>query len=194
MTLARQVREINRREGGVPFVLAADFAFFLALIVAYLVVRINSPIWPRPFHFPSGLMTISMLMFLGAASFVMFIATRMQAKRDDAMAQRMIALVLVGWFAFIFLLILEWARLFLGEHVTLLSNPWHVPLLGLVYYGLTAYLAAHIAAGTVWLVLASQALRKYSLRSLSLLVHFTTAVFLVIAFFVIFSSTDLEGF
>ncbi len=139
-------------------------------------------------------MTVSMAMFGIAASFVMHVAVRSGAAKDDTMARRMIALALVGWGTFLFLLAMEWGRLLLGEQVALFSNPWRVPALGLAYYGITGFQAAHVAAGSVWLIAAAQRPRRWHLASLTLFVDFTNALFIVVAFLLILPSTDLGGF
>jgi heme/copper-type cytochrome/quinol oxidase subunit 3 len=194
MNTGERFRAANRREHGLPLVLAFDLALFCVFLICYFVTRIRTPIWPKPFHFPSGLMTVSMAMFAIAASFVMHIAVKSNAQKDKAMTQRMIALALVGWATFLFLLAMEWARLYLVEHVALLTNPWGVTALGVFYYGLTAFAAGHIVAGVVWLIAAAQNPQRWRLSSLTLFVDFTNALFIVVAFVVILSATDLGGF
>ena len=171
-----------------------DLAVFFFFFVLYIAVRTGTPVWPRPFHFPSGLMTVSMAMFAIAASFVMHVAVKSNAQDDRVMTQRMIALALVGWATFLFLMAMEWGRLYLIEHVTLLSNPWNVAALGAVYYGSTAFVAAHVMTGSAWLLAAARTPTRWHLSSLTLFVDFTNALFVVIAFTIILSSTDLGGF
>ncbi len=139
-------------------------------------------------------MTVSMAMFAIAASFVMHVAARYQTPGYQVMKQRMMALALVGWATFLFLLAMEWARLYLVEHVTLLANPWNVPSLGLAYYGFTAFVAAHVVLGALWLIAAFQDPEKWNLGALTLFVDFSNALWVVITFTVILSSTDLGGF
>jgi heme/copper-type cytochrome/quinol oxidase subunit 3 len=191
MTGVERWRALNRRENGLPLVLAIDGLVFACLLTAYFTARAHTAVWPRPFHFPSGLMTISMMMFALAASFVMHVALKSAEKRDYVMAQRMIALALVGWSTFLFLLAMEWGRLYFVEHVAPLSNPWSVPALGVVYYGITTYQAAHVGVGSVWLLMAAQKPSQWHLSSLALFVDFTNALFVVIGFL---GSTDLGGF
>jgi heme/copper-type cytochrome/quinol oxidase subunit 3 len=193
-TLTLRARQINRREKGLPLILVADAALFFVLISTYLVARTASPTWPRPLHFPSGLMTVAMIMFALAASGTMRVAVQYAREKDFAMAQRMVALAIVGWSTFLFLLAMEWARLYFFEHVQLLSNPWHVAALGISYYGITGILAAHVMAGTVWLIAASQRVGEWRLVSLEIFVDYVNAVFLIVAFLLIFSSMDLGGF
>ncbi len=187
-------RSANRRENGLPLILAFDSAVFVCLLAAYFVARFHTAAWPRPFHFPSGLMTISMMMFGLAASFVMHVAVKSAEKDDYVMAQRMVALALVGWGTFLFLLAMEWGRLYLVEHVALFSNPWSVPALGVAYYGITAYQAAHVAGGSVWLLIAAANPKRWRMSTLALYVDFTNALFIIVGFLVILGSTDLGGF
>ncbi len=135
-----------------------------------------------------------MAMFGIAASFVTHVATRSNAKRDGPMTQRMLALALVGWATFLFLLMMEWGRLLLIERVTPLSNPWNVKTMGFAYYGFTGLVAAHVLAAAVWLIVAAREPLRWPLSNLSLFVDFTNVLFLVTAFAVILSSTDLGGF
>jgi heme/copper-type cytochrome/quinol oxidase subunit 3 len=192
--LAARARLVNRQEKGLPVLLAADSALFGSLIGAYLIARTASPTWPRPLHFPSGLMTVAMIMFAIAASLAMRVAVTYGKRKDFTMTQRMLVLAIVGWGTFLLLLAMEWARLFLFEHVQLLSNPWHVAALGISYYGLTGILAAHVLAGSIWLLAAAQHPTRWRLLSLEIFVDYVNAVFLVIAFALIFSSMDLNGF
>ena len=193
-TLTARARLINQREKGLPLLLAADSALFLFLLSAYLIARIASPSWPRPLHFPSGLMTVAMIMFALAASGTMRVAVTYAKQKDFVMTQRMIALAVVGWCTFLFLLAMEWARLYFFEHLQLLSNPWNIPALGISYYGLTGIHAAHVLAGCIWLIAASQHMGRWRLLGLEIYIHYVNAVFLVIAFLLIFSSMDLNGF
>jgi heme/copper-type cytochrome/quinol oxidase subunit 3 len=193
-TITAQARRINRREKGLPLLLVGDAALFFVLISAYLIARAVSPTWPRPLHFPSGLMTVAMIMFALAASGTMRVAVQYAKEKDFPMAQRMVALAVVGWSTFLFLLAMEWVRLYFFEHVQLLSNPWHVAALGISYYGITGILAAHVLAGTVWLIAASQHVGEWRLFSLEIFVDYVNAVFLIVAFLLIFSSMDLSGF
>jgi heme/copper-type cytochrome/quinol oxidase subunit 3 len=174
--------------------LGIDFAFFLLLLIAYLVARVLAPSWPRPFHFPSGLMTFAMFMFSFAASFVMRIAIVSAAKGDEPMVQRMLVLALVGWGTFLFLLSMEWARLYFFENVALFTNPWHVPAVGVTFYGISAFQAAHVIAGCVWIIMAAAQVRRWRLSSIQLFVDYTNALFVILSFFVVLASADLGGF
>ena len=189
-----RARSVNRREQGVPLLLLVDFALFLVLLIAYLVARVGTPVWPRPLHFPSGLMTVSMVMFAGGSSFVLRFAQKSAAGRDFVMAQRMIALAVVGWGTFLFLLAFEWVRLYFFENVTLLTNPQHVAAFGICYYGLTAFQAAHVVIGSVWLLAAAMNPARWRVSSLVWFVDYVNGMFVILAFFLIFASMDLGGF
>jgi heme/copper-type cytochrome/quinol oxidase subunit 3 len=189
-----RARTVNRREHGVPLLLLADFVLFLALLIAYLVARALVPAWPRPLHFPSGLMSVSMIMFAGGSSFVLRFAQKSAAQRDFTMAQRMISLAVVGWGTFLFLLAFEWLRLYFFEHVTLLTNPWHVAAFGICYYGLTAFQAAHVLVGSFWLIAAAMHPDRWRVSSLVWFTDYVNGMFVILAFFLIFASMDLGGF
>lgn len=192
--LATRARQINQQQKGLPFLLVADASLFFCLIAAYLIARTASPTWPRPLHFPSGLMTVAMMMFAVAASLVLRVAVKYAREKDLVMTQRMLVLAIVGWGTFLFLLAMEWARLYFFENVELLSNPWHVPALGISYYGLTGIFAAHVLVACAWLIPAAQRPGLWNLFSLEIFVGYLNAVFLAIAFLLIFSSMDLSGF
>ena len=194
MNLADAVRGANRRARGLMPILAVDLTVYTALLLVYFGLRFAAPVWPRPFHFPSGLMTVSMAMFAFSSSFVLHVALKSQAIADAVMVRRMIALALVGWATFLFLLAMEWGRLYFFEGVKLLGNPWHVPALGITYYVLTAYVAAHMIAGTVYLIQVFREPAGPGLFGLTLFVDFTNALFVAVAFLVILSATDLGGF
>jgi hypothetical protein len=51
-----------------------------------------------------------------------------------------------------------------------------------------------VVAGAIWLLAAAQNPQRWRLSSLALFVDFTNAIFVVIAFVVVLSSTDLGGF
>jgi heme/copper-type cytochrome/quinol oxidase subunit 3 len=187
-TLTLRAREINRREKGLPFLIAADALLFTVLITAYLVARAASPTWPRPLHFPSG------LMFAIASSLAMRVAVNYAVKKDFAMTQRMLVLAIVGEATFLFLLVMEWARLYFFENVQLISNPWNVPALGISYYGLTGLQAAHVFAACIWLFPAATNPSRFRLVGLEIFIDYVNAVFLCIAFTLIFSSMNLDGF
>ena len=192
--LASRARNFNHREKGLPLLLAGDTVLFACLLIAYLIARAVSPTWPRPLHFPSGLMTVTMIMFAVASSLAMRVAVTYAKQRDFTMTQRMLVLAIVGWCTFLFLLAMEWARLYFFEHVQLLSNPWHVPALGISYYGITGLIAAHVLAGCVWLLPAAHHPERWRLSSLEIFVDFVNALFFLVAFLLIFSSMDLNGF
>jgi heme/copper-type cytochrome/quinol oxidase subunit 3 len=189
-----RARALNHREHGVPLLLLADFVLFLPLLIAYLVARAWVPVWPRPLHFPSGLMTVSMVMFAGGSSFVLRFAQKSAAQRDFAMAQRMISLAVVGWGTFLFLLAFEWLRLYFFERVTLLTNPWHVAAFGICYYGLTAFQAAHVLIGSFWLIAAAMHPDRWRVSSLVWFTDYVNGMFVILTFFLIFASMDLGGF
>lgn len=192
--MVERARGINRRERGIPLLLAVDFAGFAVLVLAYLVLRFTGPAWPHPLHFPSGLMTVAMIMFGAATSFVVRVAARSGTKADLATTQRMLALAVVGWATFLFLLTLEWTRMYFFEHVALLSNPSGASAVGICYYGLTGYQAAQVLVGLVWLTKAAVHPERWRMSTLAMLVDTVNAMFIVLAFVLLFPSMDLYGF
>jgi len=179
---------------GIPRLLLVDAALFCCLIVAYLYLRHAASPWPRPFHFPSGLMTVAMIMFGGAVSFVVPVGERAAAAGDRLLSQRVLAAAVILWLTQIFLLVIEWARLYLAEQVHFLSNPWGKPALGATYYTLSGFQAVHVLAGIIWATSVAQTPSQSAAGSLRLYALFTNGILVVIAFVVIFSATDLQGF
>ena len=179
---------------GTPTLLAIDAVLFLLLLAACIVARVNAPQWPRVFHFPSTLMTTAIVMFGLGASALAPVAERSASKGDTKMAQRMIAVAVAMLLTVLFLLSLEWVRLYLFEQVHVFSNLYGIPALGLGYFGLTGYFALHVLAAAAWLTFESQNPSAGRLRLAGRFVHLTNGLFVVAAPVLIFSAADLKGF
>lgn len=89
----------------------AHLAFFGALLVAMFYQRSAASDWPVPFHFPSLLMSSSLVMFGLCASVTFAIGASQADKEDREPAVRWIAIAISSWFVFLFLEIVEWVRL-----------------------------------------------------------------------------------
>ncbi len=160
--------------------LAADFAVFLTLLAVYFYLRAQAPYWPKAFHFPSGLMSVSMTMFAITASIMLLVAQRTAEK------QRMIALAIVCWLSFGFLAGMEWVRLLLAEHVTL--RPFVE-----TYFALTGFQLVHVTAGIFYLIRVALAVERHDLEIAGAYVHYVNLLWLILFPVLILSAIDLQG-
>ncbi|HXJ38499.1 MAG TPA: hypothetical protein VNH18_04420, partial [Bryobacteraceae bacterium] len=109
--LATRARRIT------AIVIAANFAFFAALLAVMLYQRSAAPYWPMPFHFPSLLMSSGLLLFALCASVTVAVAATQVEDSDREVPVRWIAIAISCWFVFLFLEIVEWVRLIWLEHL-----------------------------------------------------------------------------
>ncbi len=173
--------------------LSADFVVFLALFAAYIYLRVHAPFWPKAFHFPSGLMTMSMTMFALAASFLMVVALHFGEKQDWLLASRMVALAIACWFTYGVLAAMEWLRLIVVDHVWLSANPWGLPQFGQTYFSLTAFQFLHVFIGTFYLASVAARVRRHDLAIAAMFVHFCNFLWLILFPALVLSAIDLQG-
>ena len=166
--------------------LAADGAIFAALFVVYIYVRHAAPQWPRPFHFPSGLMAGALTMFALSGSVTMAFARQRAGARDYVMAMRLVVVTIGGWLIFLFLEGFEWVRLVWTEDITLGS------VFGQVYFTLTGLHMLHVMAGVVWLLVGAVKIRKFDVGMAALYVHFTNVIWIVLFIGLYLTSADLQ--
>lgn len=160
--------------------IGADFVVFLTLLVVYFYLRAQAPFWPTAFHFPSGLMSVSMTMTAIAASIMLLVAQRTAEK------QRMIALAIVSWLTFGFLAAMEWARLILVERVTL--RPFVE-----TYFALTGFQLAHVVIGAIYLMRVAAVVERHDLEITGAFVHYVNLLWLILFPVLILSAIDLQG-
>ena len=173
--------------------LAIDLCAFFALFAVYLYLRAHAPFWPKAFHFPSGLMTVSMTMFALAASFLMVVALSFRAKQELVLASRMVALAIACWFTYGVLAAMEWLRLIVVDHVWLSANPWGLPQFGQTYFALTAFQFLHVFVGTLYLISVAARIREHDLAIAAMFVHFSNLLWLILFPALVLSAIDLQG-
>lgn len=91
--------------------IAANFAFFSALLAVMFYVRTMSADWPVPFEFGNLLMAFAMGMSGVCASITMVVGANSAAQGKDDEAVRWIAIAIASWLVFLFLEGVEWANL-----------------------------------------------------------------------------------
>ncbi len=92
-------------------VIVANFAFFAALLGVMFYQRSAARDWPVPFHFPSLLMSTTLVMLALCASITFAVGASQADQKDREPAVRWIAVAISSWFIFLFLEIVEWVRL-----------------------------------------------------------------------------------
>jgi heme/copper-type cytochrome/quinol oxidase subunit 3 len=168
--------------------IAANFAFFAALLVAMFYLRSIAQEWPTPFHFASLLMVSALSMFALCASVTAAIGERAARTEPDAEpAVRWIAIAISSWFVFLFLEIVEWTRLIfienLGPHTTF----------GATYLMLTG---SHWVAATGclgWFCYTVADVKKRDILAVALYSHFLNLWWIVLVITLYFSNADIQG-
>jgi heme/copper-type cytochrome/quinol oxidase subunit 3 len=183
----------TRKQRATALYLCADFIIFLALFTAYIYLRRQSAEWPSAFHFASGLMAVSITLFVLSASVAMFFAAQHQAKESFEIAMRLAVACIAVWGSALILVGMEWLRLILIAEVTLTTNPWGVPAFGETYFVLTGYLALHLLAGMIYLGVTGARIRTSDAGACALFVHFTSLVWLILFVGIYLAGTDLQG-
>jgi len=136
---------------GMWLFIISDSLTFSALLVAYAYVRLANPDWPRPFEISPAIVNASFLTFVllsSSLTMVLGVAAAHKGKRSTAV-KYLVATMVCG-VAFVVLHLGEWKRL-LDEGVTPWSNPWHVPLFGGAFFGLTGLHMLHVTIGVIYL-------------------------------------------
>lgn len=91
--------------------IAANFAFFAALLAVMYHVRSITAEWPVPFEFGSLLLVTAMGMSAICASVTMAVGANSAAQGKADEAVRWIAIAISSWLVFLFLEIVEWVRM-----------------------------------------------------------------------------------
>ena len=168
-------------------VIAANLAFFAALLAVMFYLRSNAAEWPTPFHFASLLMVGAMTMFSLCASVTIAIAARALHLDQIEPAVRWVAIAISAWIMFLFLEIVEWVRLVymvdLGPQTTF----------GGTYFALTGthWLAA--SACVCWMTYVAVDVRRRDVLAVALYSHFLNLWWIVLLFCLYFSNANLQG-
>ncbi len=168
--------------------IAGNFAFFAALLAVMFYLRSVAEVWPVPFHFASLLMVAALSMFGLCASVTAVIgerAARMEPGAEPAV--RWIAIAISSWFVFLFLEIVEWARLVfienLGPHTTF----------GATFLMLTG---SHWVAATGclgWFCYTAADVKKRDILAAALYSHFLNLWWIVLVITLYFANADIQG-
>jgi heme/copper-type cytochrome/quinol oxidase subunit 3 len=168
--------------------IAANFAFFAALLGAMFYLRAASEEWPAPFHFASLLMVSALTMFSLCASITAAIADRAaRTEQSSEPAVRWLAIAISSWFLFLFLEIVEWVRLVYLEHL----GP-HTAF-GATFLALTGthWLAATACVG--WFCYVAADVKKRDILAAALYSHFLNAWWIVLVITLYFFNADIAG-
>jgi heme/copper-type cytochrome/quinol oxidase subunit 3 len=101
----------TRARRGTLWIIAANAAFFAALLAVMFYLRWVSESWPTPFHFASLIMVVALTMFAVSGSATLEMASRAAKFDDPEPAVRWVAVGIASWLTFLFLEIVEWVRL-----------------------------------------------------------------------------------
>jgi cytochrome aa3-600 menaquinol oxidase subunit III len=174
------------RRGTLAF-LAANAAFFAALLGAYFYLESSTAIWPAPFHFPSLLMAAAMTMFALCASATAAISARVMPAADAEAPVRWLALGISSWLLFMFLEIIEWVRLVYIEQL----GP-HTPF-GQLFLALTGAHWISVGFCVMWLMYVIADMRRRDVIAATLYSHFLNVVWLVFFAVLYMMNADIEG-
>ena len=142
---------VNSKKLGMWLFIVSDSLTFSALIVSYAWLRLANPAWPRPFEiWPAIAKSSLMTLILLSSSLTMVLGVAAAHKGEIKKAVRYLLATMVCGLAFVLIHATEWVTLF-DEGVTPWSNPWHVPLFGGTFFGLTGLHMLHVTIGVAYL-------------------------------------------
>jgi heme/copper-type cytochrome/quinol oxidase subunit 3 len=167
--------------------IAANFAFFAALLCVMFYLRWVSEEWPAPFHFGSLLMVFAMTMFAVCGSATVAIGARAAKTGEIEAAVRWVAIAISSWFVFLFLEIVEWVRLVYLERLGPGTS------FGSTFLLLTGthWVAAALCIG--WFTYAIVDVRKRDILAAGMYSHFLNVWWLVLVVTLYFMNFTFEG-
>jgi cytochrome aa3-600 menaquinol oxidase subunit III len=167
------------------WIIAANTAFFAALLAVMFYLRWASEAWPAPFQFASLLMVAALTMFAASGSATLEMAARAVKLEDKEPAVRWIAVGIASWLTFLFLEIVEWVRLIylvrLGPDTAF----------GGTFLALTG---AHWLAAIVcvcWMTFVASDTRRRDVVAVAMYSHFLNWVWIVLVFTLYFANATL---
>ncbi len=190
---------MNSKKLGMWLFIISDSLTFSALLIAYAYVRLANPDWPRPFEiYPAIAKSSLMTFFLLSSSLTMVMAVAKGHKNQRSKAVKYLLLTMLGGLAFIVLHATEWFHLIVDEHVTPWSNPYHVPLFGGAFFGLTGLHMLHVTIGVIYLGIVAWGFGrgKFSAEDVEvsgLYWHFVDLVWMFIFPMIYLMSVSLKG-
>ncbi|MGH9321672.1 MAG: cytochrome c oxidase subunit 3 [Vicinamibacteria bacterium] len=143
--------------------IVTDALLFAGLLVAYGVVRVQSPVWPdQAVAFDMNYITLmTFTLITSSATMACAVAAAMAGNRKHVTL--FLWLTILGGFAFLGMQLYEWSH-FIHEGARLTTNPWGVPQFSAAFFVITGFHGMHVTTGvTILLIVAIRsALGKYS--------------------------------
>jgi heme/copper-type cytochrome/quinol oxidase subunit 3 len=177
----------TRTRRGTLMLIAANSAFFAALLAVTFYLRWIAEGWPTPFHFPSLLMVAALTMFSLCGSVTCEVGAHAAKLDDQEPATRWVAVAVASWLMFLFLEVVEWVRLVylerLGPDTTF----------GATFLSLTGAHWVATCALVCWMTFAASNTRKRDVVAVAMFSHFLNVVWIVLVFALYFSNADLSG-
>lgn len=168
-------------------IVAANFAFFAALLATMFYLRVNAADWPAPFHFASLLMVGAMTMFAITGSVTAAVGARAMYLDEVEPAVRWVAIAIANWITFQFLEVVEWVRLVylvgLGPNTTF----------GATYLALAVTHWLAVAACVCWMTYVAVDVRRRDILAVAIYSHFLNIWWIVLLFCLYFSNANLQG-
>jgi heme/copper-type cytochrome/quinol oxidase subunit 3 len=175
------------RRRGTLIIIAANAAFFTALLAVMFYLRWVSEEWPTPFHFASLLMVFALTMFSAAGSATLEVGSKAALLEEREPAVRWIAIAIACWLTFLFLEVVEWVRLIylvqLGPGTSF----------GGTYLALTG---THWIAGLAcvcWMTYVANDVRKRDVVAVAMYSHFLNAWWILLVITLYLANANLQG-
>ena len=138
--------------------LASDAMGFMGLIIAYMVLRVASPVWIPEQWQPDGALAISltavMTFILICSSMTMVLALAAVRRNDQKGLVRYMAMTLLGGLTFLCLQVYEWTHL-IGSGFTAPSSNYAA-----TFFSLTGFHGAHVTSGVIYLLILFPSILK----------------------------------
>lgn len=96
-----------------------------------------------------------MTFLLLSSSFTMALGVRAMKNGRRRQTVRMMAATIAMGLGFVALHLNEWFHLMRVGNITLTDNPWHQPLFGATFFGLTGLHMVHVCAGSIYLAIVA---------------------------------------
>src|SRR6202167_3845835 len=177
----------TRPRRGTLWIIAANAAFFAALLAVMFYLRWIAEAWPSPFHFASLIMVAALTMFAVSGSVTMEIAARAAKLKDQEPAVRWIAVGIATWLTFLFLEIVEWVRL------VYLVGLGPKTAFGGTFLALTGAHWLAVCACVSWMTVVASNTRRRDVVAVAMYSHFLNLLWIVLVFTLYFTNANLEG-
>ena len=172
---------------GTLLIIAANAAFFTALLAVMFYLRWASEEWPTPFHFASLLMVAALTMFSLCGSVTVEVGAKAALLEDREPAVRWIAVAIASWLTFLFLEIVEWVRL------VYLVQLGPDTAFGGTYLALTGAHWLACTACVCWMTYVANDTRKRDVVAVAMYSHFLNAWWILLVFTLYLTNANLQG-